>query len=95
MKDGHPTTPPIPKKTGRASDDVAGFMPGDETEDDEVEAVEPEPVDTVSSRLDWSLAGDQPLSAGPEVIQELVKRLPNRPGVYRMLNAAGDVLYVG
>jgi excinuclease ABC subunit C len=29
------------------------------------------------------------------VIQALVKRLPNAPGVYRMMNAAGDVLYVG
>ncbi len=34
-------------------------------------------------------------AAGIEVIQELVKRLPNRPGVYRMMNPAGDVLYVG
>ncbi|TIR60737.1 MAG: excinuclease ABC subunit C, partial [Mesorhizobium sp.] len=32
---------------------------------------------------------------GAEVIQTLVKRLPNQPGVYRMMNAAGDVLYVG
>ena len=32
---------------------------------------------------------------GIEVIQELVKRLPNGPGVYRMFNAVGDVLYVG
>ena len=32
---------------------------------------------------------------GAEVIQTLVKRLPNAPGVYRMMNAAGDVLYVG
>ena len=32
---------------------------------------------------------------GAEVIQALVKRLPNAPGVYRMIDAAGDVLYVG
>ncbi len=32
---------------------------------------------------------------GAQVIQALVKRLPNAPGVYRMMNAAGDVLYVG
>lgn len=32
---------------------------------------------------------------GIEVIGALVKRLPNSPGVYRMFNAAGDVLYVG
>jgi len=32
---------------------------------------------------------------GAELIQALVRRLPNRPGVYRMMNAGGDVLYVG
>ncbi len=33
--------------------------------------------------------------SGPEVIAGFVKRLPNSPGVYRMMNAEGDVLYVG
>lgn len=28
-------------------------------------------------------------------IQAYLKTLPDAPGVYRMLNAAGDVLYVG
>jgi len=32
---------------------------------------------------------------GIELVQTLVKRLPNAPGVYRMINATGDVLYVG
>ena len=32
---------------------------------------------------------------GIEIIGEFVKRLPGAPGVYRMLNSAGDVLYVG
>ena len=32
---------------------------------------------------------------GTEVISAFVKTLPNKPGVYRMLNEAGDVLYVG
>src|SRR5690606_14029336 len=46
--------------------------------------------------IDWS-GGEEKVegSVGPEVIQKLVKRLPNSPGVYRMMNAAGDVLYVG
>lgn len=35
------------------------------------------------------------LSAGIETIQSTVKKLPERPGVYRMLNEHGDVLYVG
>jgi excinuclease ABC subunit C len=32
---------------------------------------------------------------GAELIGEFVKQLPNSPGVYRMFNEAGDVLYVG
>ena len=32
---------------------------------------------------------------GAERIAAYLKTLPDQPGVYRMLNAAGDVLYVG
>jgi excinuclease ABC subunit C len=35
------------------------------------------------------------LAQGAGVIREKVKTLPNSPGVYRMMNAKGDVLYVG
>ncbi|HVT51469.1 MAG TPA: excinuclease ABC subunit UvrC, partial [Dongiaceae bacterium] len=35
------------------------------------------------------------IARGVEVIREKVKTLPNSPGVYRMLSAKGDVLYVG
>ncbi|HEX8483324.1 MAG TPA: excinuclease ABC subunit UvrC, partial [Allosphingosinicella sp.] len=39
---------------------------------------------------------DQPdLEAGVAAIRKIVKGLPVRPGVYRMLDAKGDVLYVG
>ena len=39
---------------------------------------------------------DKPdLDAGVAAIRAVVKTLPVRPGVYRMLDARGDVLYVG
>ena len=46
------------------------------------------------------LADDHAESAGNaergmDVISAFVRTLPNKPGVYRMLNEAGDVLYVG
>ena len=35
------------------------------------------------------------LSAGVATIESHLKTLPNGPGVYRMLDAAGEALYVG
>lgn len=45
--------------------------------------------------LDWDSGETTDGVVGIEVIQSAVKRLPNAPGVYRMMNAEGDVLYVG
>ncbi|WJI39801.1 MULTISPECIES: excinuclease ABC subunit UvrC [Mesorhizobium] len=60
------------------------------------EIVEPAGPDVAFTAIDWTPhAGDAEGMVGAEVIQTLVKRLPNAPGVYRMMNAAGDVLYVG
>ena len=36
-----------------------------------------------------------PLAIGRAAIEHAVRHAPTSPGVYRMLNAAGDVLYVG
>ncbi|RUO97695.1 excinuclease ABC subunit UvrC [Hyphomicrobium sp.] len=36
-----------------------------------------------------------PAKTGPDVIAAYLKLLPQSPGVYRMLDAAGDVIYVG
>ncbi|NSX90278.1 excinuclease ABC subunit UvrC [Agrobacterium tumefaciens] len=46
--------------------------------------------------MDWN-AGWKNESGlkGMDLIGEFVKHLPNAPGVYRMFNEAGDVLYVG
>ena len=32
---------------------------------------------------------------GVDIVRDFAKSLPNAPGVYRMMNAGGDVLYVG
>ncbi len=37
----------------------------------------------------------EPVKSGPEVIKAFLKTLPSSPGVYRMLNDKGDILYVG
>ena len=83
----------------QAADDIAGFAPGDEADDEDVVVEEAEAapaVDLPFTAIDWTAhAGDADGKAGAEVIQTLVRRLPNAPGVYRMMNAAGDVLYVG
>jgi excinuclease ABC subunit C len=39
--------------------------------------------------------GSADLSGGLDVVRNFARALPNAPGVYRMLNGAGDVLYVG
>ena len=75
-------------------DDIAGVLYGeadDDTNEDDltVEA-------NLTGTIEWSDTSDGGGGAkGAEVIQAFVRRLPNAPGVYRMLNAAGDVLYVG
>jgi excinuclease ABC subunit C len=37
----------------------------------------------------------QPVPSGPDVIRAFVRTLPSAPGVYRMLDANGEVIYVG
>ena len=38
---------------------------------------------------------DQPELVGARLIASKIKTLPNEPGVYRMLDAKGEALYVG
>lgn len=64
--------------------------------DDEDDLVEVTEAERPAPAIGW--AESLPEAAGlkgAELIQAFVKRLPNGPGVYRMLNEAGDVLYVG
>ncbi|MGO7031910.1 excinuclease ABC subunit UvrC [Rhizobium ruizarguesonis] len=68
----------------------------DESEDDievegDVSAAAP-----LAAAVDWNAGSlNETGLFGAELIGEFVKRLPNSPGVYRMFNAEGDVLYVG
>ena len=77
------------RKSGAALD-----MPDAELDDDIVEQPAGAVPDVSFTGIDLE-TDDNGGRTGAEVIQELVKRLPNAPGVYRMMNAAGDVLYVG
>ena len=36
-----------------------------------------------------------PAASGPAIIAKYLKTLPGSPGVYRMIDAAGNVIYVG
>ena len=47
-------------------------------------------------RATFTMKGSQPdLEAGLAAIREVQATLKPKPGVYRMLDARGDVLYVG
>ncbi|MCH6204206.1 excinuclease ABC subunit UvrC [Brucella intermedia] len=81
--------------------DVAGIIIGDaETEeDDETDDIADVPASpSAADSIQWDSSDGLPdiegLS-GQDIINAFVKRLPNNPGVYRMFNGDGDVLYVG
>jgi excinuclease ABC subunit C len=74
----------------------------DENETDDEDELQESPAGSAvapgsaTPDMDWNEGGDVPEGvSGAELIQVFVKRLPNSPGVYRMFNADGDVLYVG
>jgi excinuclease ABC subunit C len=76
----------LPPNRGRQPED----RPPEEMElDDEVETLALAPPE------DEPEAAESAVATGAEVIKRFWKTLPNSPGVYRMLNAAGEVLYVG
>ncbi|MEI5665172.1 excinuclease ABC subunit UvrC [Bosea sp. CCNWLW174] len=64
-------------------------LPDDDFKDEEDILPPPE------AGLDLGEAAPSALKAGIEVIADFAKHLPNRPGVYRMFDRAGEVLYVG
>ncbi len=73
-----------------------GILYDENEADDEDELAESPAEGAAAPGMDWNEGGDLPEGVvGAELIQLFVKRLPNSPGVYRMFNADGDVLYVG
>ena len=61
-----------------------------EAENDAVSSARPK-----DSGIVWEDKIEAAEKRGADLIRDLVKKLPDRPGVYRMMNDAGDVLYVG
>src|SRR6185437_5300767 len=82
--------------TGPVSRLEAADAPPEETagaEDDD-EARVPEPAEELSDET-FEALGESRLAVGHAAIERSVRLAPTSPGVYRMLNAANDVLYVG
>ncbi|MCV9910130.1 excinuclease ABC subunit UvrC [Brucella sp. HL-2] len=79
--------------------DVAGIIMGDAESDDDDDAIEDVPaVASAADSIQWDSSDGLPDTkglSGADIINAFVKRLPNNPGVYRMFNSDGDVLYVG
>jgi excinuclease ABC subunit C len=87
------TVPPAaPRKaaTGAELPDTPDIDPAtlsaDEDDDARLPELTEEPIEAVA---------EGPLAVGHAAIENAVKLAPTSSGVYRMLNAAGDVLYVG
>jgi len=80
---------------GRKLPDGGVLYDGSEDDDDDIA---PAVVDVagLTDSIDWTDGWKNETGfTGAELIAEFVKHLPNSPGVYRMFNASGDVLYVG
>src|SRR5689334_18765604 len=84
--------PPAPRKAAAGTElpDTPDIDPAtssaDEDEDARLPELSEEPLEAVA---------EGPLAIGHAAIENAVRLAPTSPGVYRMLNAANDVLYVG
>ncbi|KQR73351.1 excinuclease ABC subunit UvrC [Rhizobium sp. Leaf341] len=80
---------------GRTPQD-GGILYDENANDDDEDAIETVEAPSPVGDIDWAETSAVPDGLrGAELIQAFVKLLPNSPGVYRMFNEAGDVLYVG
>jgi excinuclease ABC subunit C len=83
---------PVPPQTDCPPQEAAAgdIDPAMVTTDEDDEVLLPEVPDEPAIAV-----AEGPLAAGHAAIENAVRLAPTSPGVYRMLNAANDVLYVG
>jgi len=94
------TSNPKPLKSSKPAAQTDGgviYEETDQDDDDQADIEAPLPADVANvAGMEWNESpGLAEGLKGAEVIQAFVKHLPNQPGVYRMMNETGDVLYVG
>jgi excinuclease ABC subunit C len=78
--------PDVPSQDLTAADVDPATSAAEEDEEARLPEATEEPVEAIA---------EGPLAVGHAAIENAVRLAPTSPGVYRMLNAAGDVLYVG
>ncbi|MCP1197962.1 excinuclease ABC subunit UvrC [Notoacmeibacter sp. MSK16QG-6] len=73
------------------------WQPGDIVTESQATETDRDAIEALLKDIAWDnlSAAETAGKTGAEAIAIYVKQLPNRPGVYRMLNKGGDVLYVG
>src|ERR1044072_2991548 len=85
-KERRGSQPEVPPQDLTAADVDPATAAAEEDEEARLPDAPEEPIEAIA-------AG--PLAVGHAAIENAVRLAPTSPGVYRMLNAAGDVLYVG
>ena len=80
-----------PRQPGNMSVPKKDIEPDVEIEEDDEPSLPLADQEALSAEAD----GDGSLAAGRAAILHYVKLAPSQPGVYRMIDARGDVLYVG
>ncbi|WOH67363.1 excinuclease ABC subunit UvrC [Bradyrhizobium sp. BWA-3-5] len=78
--------PDMPPQDLTAADVDPATSAAEEDEEARLPEAAEEPVEAIA---------EGPLAVGHAAIENAMRLAPTSPGVYRMLNAAGDVLYVG
>ena len=86
--------PPFPQEAVGASFDA---MEHESPEQQEPTPTTPEAMQALVADISWDAAPMDDIAglSGADLIAALARKLPSKPGVYRMFDYKGDVLYVG